>query len=211
LGIEASINQSVRQGNQRPSDTVLDNALSAILGAIWLDCEGQEQTTATTRRTIWGVIRNIDAALSSPPSPPAYETEKLLPSSYPPDADVDQPGIHTGEIDFLLEQGQDSIEYFAKEWFEQAIGDVNDMSKFCTDIIPESETDIMEAEGTLPGGDSIWKTHILTTSPASAGRQIVDARSIFPPQYFSTQGTSQTTDCEDVSAGDMRNDSVQTF
>ena len=66
LGIEPFITQSVRQQHQPPSDTILDNALSAILGAVWLDCESQGKTASETRCTTSKVMRTIYAVLEKP-------------------------------------------------------------------------------------------------------------------------------------------------
>lgn len=41
LGIGSYIKQSARQGDLSPSTAVLDHALSALFGAVWLDCENQ--------------------------------------------------------------------------------------------------------------------------------------------------------------------------
>jgi hypothetical protein len=210
LGIEAYINQSVRQGNQRPSGTVLDNALSAILGAIWLDCEGQEQTTATTRRTIWGVLRSIDVALSSPTSSPACGAETLPILSCQSDTLIDQPGKQTGEADLLLGQEQDHIQYFAKEWFEREIGDVRDISNYYTDFIRESEPDIVEAEGTMLGGNHVWNSSFETASRPSTDCHTLGARSGFSSQNLLTQGTNRNTDWENVSTVEIRNSSNDT-
>lgn len=67
LGFESSITQSARQLHQPASETVLDNAFSAIIGAVWLDCEARGMTAADTRRTVWNVLRELDAILESLP------------------------------------------------------------------------------------------------------------------------------------------------
>lgn len=65
LGFEPFIVRSTRQHYQSLSDAVLDNALSALIGAVWLDCEDRGKTTAVTRRTLWEVLRSIDDALTN--------------------------------------------------------------------------------------------------------------------------------------------------
>jgi hypothetical protein len=183
---------------------VLDNALSAILGAIWLDCEGQERTTATTRRTIWAVIRSIDAAVSGQPSPVAGEIDLLPTLSTTPDATIIQPRTKIGEADLGLEQEQDPMQDFAKGWFDQ-IGDRQDISNFYTSFIPEPETNITEVEGTLSCGDFVYENPIQRASPPSTNCRTLGAVSNFPFQDVPTQVTRQNIALEDVSAVEVRN------
>lgn len=52
LGIGSCIKQSTRQRDLSPSITVLDRALSALFGAVWLDCENQGKSVNEARSTI---------------------------------------------------------------------------------------------------------------------------------------------------------------
>jgi hypothetical protein len=60
LGIDSSIVQSTRQEKEPPSTTVLANAMSAIIGAVWLDLEKQNESTATARMKVFNILRQID-------------------------------------------------------------------------------------------------------------------------------------------------------
>jgi hypothetical protein len=68
LGIGSYIKQSARQRDLSPSTAVLDHALSALFGAVWLDCENQGKSANETRRTISKVLHHIDASVNEPRS-----------------------------------------------------------------------------------------------------------------------------------------------
>lgn len=68
LGIGSYIKQSARQGGLSPSTAVLDHALSALFGAVWLDCENQGKSANETRSTISKVLHHIDASVKEPRS-----------------------------------------------------------------------------------------------------------------------------------------------
>lgn len=130
LGFEPFIVRSARQHHQSLSDAVLDNAFSAIIGAVWLDCEGRGITTAVTRRTLWEVLCSIDDALTNS-SLIASEDSALLQMNY-----------EKGELfgDWLAKSGPptarfgaelDDIGKFAQEWSEWVFGDA------CHDFVLE--------------------------------------------------------------------------
>jgi dsRNA-specific ribonuclease len=66
LGIGSCIKQSIRQGDLSPSTAVLDHALSALFGAVWLDCENQGKSANETRNTISKVLHHINASVNEP-------------------------------------------------------------------------------------------------------------------------------------------------
>jgi hypothetical protein len=66
LGIGSYIKQSARQGDLSPSTAVLDHALSALFGAVWLDCENQGKSANETRSTISKVLHHIYASVNEP-------------------------------------------------------------------------------------------------------------------------------------------------
>jgi hypothetical protein len=66
LGIGSCIKQSVRQGDLSPSTAVLDHALSALFGAVWLDCENQGKSANETRNTISKVLHHMNASVNEP-------------------------------------------------------------------------------------------------------------------------------------------------
>ncbi|KAF3006091.1 hypothetical protein E8E13_011127 [Curvularia kusanoi] len=121
LGIEPLIIKSVRQQHQSPSDTVLDHALSAVLGAIWLDCERQEQKLSDIRSTILRVLRTIDAivdeqSVTADCVPGVEETPAHKCNSI-----TDLPGGQSATTG-LNQGGLDDVEYFIREWFEKELG-----------------------------------------------------------------------------------------
>lgn len=69
LGIEPCIVQSVRQKHERPSTTILANALSAIVGAVWLDLEKQDERSATARTKVFNILRHIDSIIADTAHP----------------------------------------------------------------------------------------------------------------------------------------------
>jgi hypothetical protein len=64
LGITSYIARSIRQQHEEPSSTVLANALSAIIGAIWLDLEKQNESVSNTRIKVFSVLRRIDRVIA---------------------------------------------------------------------------------------------------------------------------------------------------
>lgn len=109
--------QSVRQQHQRPSDTVLDHAFSAVLGAIWLDCERQEYKVPHIRSTILEVLGVIDAIVDQNPV-----TEKKNPGDDnppPPQGNMvtDPPGWKDPETAESDQGYPDDIDHFTREWF----------------------------------------------------------------------------------------------
>lgn len=66
LGVGSYIKQSARQGDLSPSTAVLDHALSALFGAVWLDCENQGKSANETRSTISKVLHHIYASVNEP-------------------------------------------------------------------------------------------------------------------------------------------------
>jgi hypothetical protein len=205
LGFEACINQSTRQVNQRPSDTVLDNALSAILGAIWLDCEGKEQTTAMTRGTIWGVLRRIDVALISPLSPPACERETLPPPFQSPETIDYQPEIHTGDPDLLLGQEADPMEIFVERWFDQELGGISNIFPAYERVVPEPQAWPSQAGNTLVHKGFVWNDPIPTALTSSTDHQRAGTNSDFQFQNSLTQCAGQNADWEGLSSAEVRN------
>ncbi|KAJ8113218.1 hypothetical protein OPT61_g4597 [Boeremia exigua] len=119
LGIGSLIMQSVRQHQQPPSDTVLDHAFSAVIGAMWLDCERQEQKVPHIRSTILKVLRIIDALVEQHSvTTDATEGERSLDRQC--DLISDPHGLHPGVSH--LDQGEpDDVENFTREWFAQEL------------------------------------------------------------------------------------------
>ena len=64
LGIDSCIVQSVRQQQEPPSTTVLANALSAVVGAVWLDLEERGERTAAARTKVFDILRHIDSIIA---------------------------------------------------------------------------------------------------------------------------------------------------
>ena len=64
LGVESCIVQSVRQQQEPPSTTVLANALSAIIGAVWLDLEERGERTAAARTKVFNILRHMDSIVA---------------------------------------------------------------------------------------------------------------------------------------------------
>lgn len=121
LGLKALITQSVRQQHQPPSDTVLDHALSAVLGAIWLDCERQEHKMSYIRSIILEVLRTIDAIVGEQLVTTRHvtgvdekATDRCDLSMDPPERQFEPSDLNYGSID--------DVERFTRDWFEQEIG-----------------------------------------------------------------------------------------
>ena len=131
LGIEPFITQSVRQQHQPPSDTILDNALSAILGAVWLDCESQGKTASETRCTTSKVMRTIDAVLEKPSLVAIYSHSNVGEDPVP------QIGIADSNLNL--------------DWY----GDISHEKIFCEYLIPEQQELYFEPESTSMSGLSL--------------------------------------------------------
>lgn len=123
LGFESFIRRSARQQHLAASETVLDNALSAIIGAIWLDCEEQQRTTAETRRAVWEVLRVIDAVLETAQCAPSED--RVLESVF------DMSGTMTGDsakqpevTNLIMEERPNDMEIFTQDWFEREFGEL---------------------------------------------------------------------------------------
>ncbi|KAF2844496.1 hypothetical protein T440DRAFT_316666 [Plenodomus tracheiphilus IPT5] len=133
LGIEPLITKSVRQQHQPPSDTVLDHALSAVLGAIWLDCEGQEQKISDIRSTILGVLRTIDAIVVEQSVIAGCVTGVDKSPTHQCNLITDMPEGHSETIDLNLGD-LDDVEVFTREWFEQ------ELSRFPLEVLPHQNS-----------------------------------------------------------------------
>lgn len=136
LGIEPLITKSIRQQHQSPSDTVLDHALSAVLGAVWLDCERQEQKVSDIRLTILEVLRTIDAIVVEQSITAGCVTgvDKSPTHQYsiitgPPEGRFETTDLNHG--------GLDDVESFTREWFEQ------ELSHFPSEMLPHQDSSLM--------------------------------------------------------------------
>ena len=138
LGIEPFITQSVRQQHQPPSDTILDNALSAILGAVWLDCESQGKTALETRCTTWEVMRTIDMVLEKP----------SLIASHSPSTVGGDPVPQIRIAGSTLTQ-----DWY--DWFDPESSDMSHEQTFCEYLIPEQQELYFEPESTSMSGLSL--------------------------------------------------------
>lgn len=63
FGIDTCIVQGAQQSHQKPSSKVLAYALCAIIGAVWLDMEKQNESALSTREQVFGILRRIDDAM----------------------------------------------------------------------------------------------------------------------------------------------------
>lgn len=63
LGLAECIVQSSWQKDQQPSLTVLDNALSAIVGAVWRDLEDRNESVSNARVKICSILSRIDTLI----------------------------------------------------------------------------------------------------------------------------------------------------
>lgn len=63
LGIDNFIIRSIRQQHEKPSSTVLSNALTAIVGAIWLDLGASEESTSNACEEVFRISCRIDSAI----------------------------------------------------------------------------------------------------------------------------------------------------
>jgi hypothetical protein len=130
--MEPFITQSVRQQHQPPSDTVLDNALSAILGAVWLDCERQNRTVSATRRTIWEVLETIDVVLENA-SLRARNSYNTVEKHHAPQ----------------IEAAESTLDGYLYDWFEQEFGETHQELSCCDDLLPEPRGFQVEVPSTL--------------------------------------------------------------
>ncbi|XP_014552301.1 hypothetical protein COCVIDRAFT_19575 [Bipolaris victoriae FI3] len=65
LDIERNIVRSVRQTGQELSIEVLNFALNAVIGAVWLDCQDQNRSISESCNTISRILNQIDTFLNS--------------------------------------------------------------------------------------------------------------------------------------------------
>jgi hypothetical protein len=138
LCIEPFITQSVRQQHQPPSDTVLNNALSAILGAVWLDCESQRKTASETRCTTWKVMRTIDAVLENSPLRARHS-----------------PSTIGGDPVPQFEITASTLNEDSYSWFDREFGDMSREQVFSEDLISGPQEPRFEPESTLMSGLSL--------------------------------------------------------
>lgn len=64
LGLDHCVVPSVRQQHEKPSVTVLANAFSAIIGAVWLDMQRQNESTSNTIEQISNILRRVDTIIA---------------------------------------------------------------------------------------------------------------------------------------------------
>jgi hypothetical protein len=64
LEIAPHVIPSIRQQYQIPSDTVLANAFSAVIGAVWLDLESRNESASNTRMRMFSILRQIDQKIA---------------------------------------------------------------------------------------------------------------------------------------------------
>ena len=64
LGLEPHIVRSPRQTGQVLSPEVLNFALNAVIGAVWLDCQAQNRSINDTCNTISGILSQINTILN---------------------------------------------------------------------------------------------------------------------------------------------------
>ncbi|KAJ4983417.1 hypothetical protein SVAN01_11069 [Stagonosporopsis vannaccii] len=121
LGLEPLITRSVRQQHEPSSDTVLDHALSAVLGAIWLDCERQEHKISHIRSTMLEILRIIDAIVDQTVAPAGCATDIDESPNLQSNLTLHPPEWHPRTLE--MNHGDlDDVEYFTREWLQQELG-----------------------------------------------------------------------------------------
>lgn len=135
--------QSVRQQHQPPSDTVLDHALSAVLGAIWIDCERQERTSSYIRSTILEVLRTIDAIVDQHSATADCVTGVDGTPDLQRDTISDAPGrqFEMTELDRV-----DDVDTFTREWFQQELNDFSPDLVLHENLPPESQSFVSQPD-----------------------------------------------------------------
>jgi len=78
LGIEPYIVRSARQTGQELSPEVLNFALNAVIGAVWLDCQDQNRSINDSCNTISRILGQIDTILNSSKAASGGQNESLL-------------------------------------------------------------------------------------------------------------------------------------
>lgn len=112
---------------------MLDHGLSALLGAIWLDCERQGNKISQIRSTILEVLRTIDAIVDEQSSTAGCLTGSDKSPTHQCDPITDTPRDHSLTTD-LTHGGVDDVEVFIREWFEQELG------YFSFEMMPHQDT-----------------------------------------------------------------------
>ncbi|KAF2449014.1 hypothetical protein P171DRAFT_428965 [Karstenula rhodostoma CBS 690.94] len=86
LGIDHCLTQSVRQQDRAPSTDVLATALSAILGAIWLDLQTQNRDFPIIVEQTFAILRNMETAIaraeSTGTAPGLFSTDDEMSSPF---------------------------------------------------------------------------------------------------------------------------------
>ncbi|KAF2007623.1 hypothetical protein P154DRAFT_614925 [Amniculicola lignicola CBS 123094] len=59
LGLDHYIIQSIRQQHEKPSSAILAHALSAVIGAVWLDLQRRNESTSNILEQISGILHRI--------------------------------------------------------------------------------------------------------------------------------------------------------
>ncbi|OAF98582.1 uncharacterized protein CC84DRAFT_1106065 [Paraphaeosphaeria sporulosa] len=88
LGIDQQLTQSVRQRDQAPSTDVLATALSAILGAIWLDLQTQNGGFPTIVEQTYAILCKLELVLTQ------VENTSTPLTSFSTDAQLNAPLSH---------------------------------------------------------------------------------------------------------------------
>ncbi|KAF5844300.1 hypothetical protein GGP41_004507 [Bipolaris sorokiniana] len=94
LDIEPHIVRSARQTGQELSVEVLNFALNAVIGAVWLDCQDQNRSIKDTCNTISRILGQINSSVSSPTTANDDQSVSLVAES---SASIFSPGLVTHE------------------------------------------------------------------------------------------------------------------
>ncbi|KAF2847214.1 hypothetical protein T440DRAFT_540127 [Plenodomus tracheiphilus IPT5] len=170
LGFEPFIIRSVRQQHQPASETVLDNAFSAIIGAIWLDCEARGKSTADTRCTVWKVLREMDAILESSSSS-SGENDVLLSMNNDSNAMIAPSFEQSNTTDLISAEQLGDIDNCTHDRFAQALIDspFGELPYEYLIVEPQGASiqASVEADSTLPREDCLFSNideHVITSS-----------------------------------------------
>jgi hypothetical protein len=149
---------------------VLDHALSAVLGAIWLDCEHQKRTTAEIRLTILEILRTIDAILDEHSSTAGCNTGSVQTQSHQRSTITDFSAAQPGTEDLAFEDSND-IDRFTREWFEQELDGLSVLPRSRRNSTPELRTFLGQAGSIAsPDGHFIDDTSVSVSASSNEHR-----------------------------------------
>lgn len=186
LDIEPHIVRSTRQTGQELSVEVLNFALNAVIGAVWLDCQDQNRTINDLCNTVSRILGRIDSFLDSPTavscdqnvSPIAENSAPVFPTGQ---VTHETPGVNLGS-DSDMTDASASLETY------------EDFSVFPLLSVSEEHNDLMTEhlspqwffleQQPLPeydAADSLSQNHDQgsITGSLSAGTQDVGAQAVF--------------------------------